>query len=48
MPRLVNAVTGVFVNVSDETSANLGSEWKSEAAKSESDDKPARRVNAAK
>jgi hypothetical protein len=34
MPRLVNAVTGVTVNVSDETAANLGADW-SEAKDSE-------------
>jgi len=27
MPRLVNAVSGVVVNVSDETAANLGADW---------------------
>lgn len=42
MPRLVNAVTGVFVNVSDETAANLGQEWSE--PKAEADDKPARRA----
>jgi len=40
MPRLVNAVTGVTVNVSDETAANLGADW-SEAK--DADDKPTRR-----
>ena len=42
MPRLVNAVTGVTVNVSDETAANLGADWS--AAKGDSEDKPARRT----
>lgn len=27
MPRLVNAVTGVIVNVDDATAANLGADW---------------------
>lgn len=43
MPRLVNAITGVFVNVSDETAANLGQEW-SVSDESDADDKPARRT----
>jgi len=42
MPRLVNAVTGVTVNVSDETAANLGADWAE--PKAEADDKPARRT----
>lgn len=27
MPRLINSVTGVIVNVDEETAKNLGSEW---------------------
>lgn len=42
MPTLVNAVTGVTVNVSDETAANLGAEWAT--PKAEAEDKPARRA----
>ena len=41
MPRLVNVVTGVTVNVSDETAANLGADWsgpKAEKPRSESPD----------
>ena len=43
MPTFVHAVTGVSVNVSDETAANLGTEW-AVPVKSESEDKPARRT----
>ena len=39
MPRLVNAVSGVVVNVSDETAANLGVEW----SEAEAEAKPTRR-----
>jgi hypothetical protein len=39
MPRLVHATTGVTVEVSDETAANLGSEWAPEKA----DEKPTTR-----
>ena len=42
MPRLVNAVTGVTVNVPDETAANLDSNWA--PVKAEPEDKPARRT----
>ena len=41
MPRFVHATTGVTVEVSDETAANLGSEWTAEKA----DEKPARRTS---
>lgn len=40
MPRLRNSVTGVVVNVSDETAATLGPEWKP-LDKSEPQKKPA-------
>lgn len=44
MPRFVHATTGVTVEVSDETAANLGSEWAAEKA----DDKPATRRTSTK
>jgi len=43
MPRLVHATTGVTVEVSDETAANLGSDWS--APKADADEKPARRTS---
>jgi hypothetical protein len=42
MPRFVHATTGVTVEVSDETAANLSAaEWSPEKA----DEKPARRTS---
>jgi len=44
MPRFTNAVTGVTVNVDDDTAANLdGNIW--EPAKDASDTKPTRRTS---
>lgn len=43
MPRLVSSRTGVIVNVSDETAAQLGPEWSEGKGKPAADDKPARR-----
>ena len=47
MPRFTNAITGVTVNVDDDTAANLdGYIW--EPAKDASDEKPARRSSSTK
>ena len=40
MPRLRNSLTGVVVNVDDETAGRLNSEW--EPAESGSEEKPKR------
>lgn len=43
MPRLRNELTGAVMTVDDSTAERLGSEWKPEATKAKSEDKPSTR-----